>query len=260
MPEGDTVWLTAKRLHDALAGRQIGVFELRIARYALADLRGVSVTDVVARGKHILIRFGNGQTLHTHLRMDGSWHIVRAGNRPPVPGHQIRALVGNAEWLAVGRRVHDIGLIASADEDKLVGHLGPDLLAPDWDADEAVRRLGVEPDRPIGEALLDQRNLAGVGNLYRSEMLFLERINPWAPVRTVRHLSSLLATGHRLLNGNRSHVAQSTTGFLARGQQHWVYRRAGEPCLRCGTPIERGTLGTPPDERSVYWCPTCQAP
>jgi endonuclease-8 len=259
VPEGDTVWLTARRLHQALAGRPLRVFDLRVPALATLDLRGATVTEVLPRGKHLLVRLDDGTTLHSHLKMDGSWYLCRAGERPRGhPEHMIRAQLGNDEWLATGYRIHDLQVVPTADEPRLVGHLGPDVLGPDWDAAEAVRRLCAHPDAAIGEALLDQRNLAGVGNLYKCEVLFLERVNPWTPTAAVPAAARLVATVHRLMRANREHPEQSTTGLLARGREHWVYDRAGEACLRCGTPISRAEQGTPPRQRVTYWCPRCQ--
>jgi endonuclease-8 len=262
VPEGDTVWLTAHRLDAALRGRIVTRFELRVPRLAVADLRGDAVAGVVARGKHILIRFVGGSTLHTHLRMDGSWHLSRADRRPNRhPVHMIRVLVGNEDWLAVGYRVHNVRMLATCDETAVVGHLGPDLLGPGWDpgqAAEAVDRLRQAPQRPVGEGLLDQRNMAGIGNLYRAEVLFLCRVNPWAPVRDVADLSRLVDTARRLLRANRDHPEQSTTGLTTRGDQHWVYLRGGQPCRRCGTLISAGKQGEPPRQRPIWWCARCQ--
>ena len=259
MPEGDTVWLTAHRLHRALAGRELTMCDLRVPAHATADLRGRTVREVVARGKHILIRTSPDLTLHTHLRMDGSWRIGPAGRRPPgLPEHMMRVLLGNAEWWAAGYRVHDVVLVRSADESQLVGHLGPDLLGPDWDTAEAIRRLRQDPDREIGLALLDQRNLAGIGNMYKAEALFVERVNPWTPVADVDDLDSLVGTASRLLRMNRNHPEQSTTGLVGRGREHWVYERAGQPCRRCRTPISRADQGAPPHQRGTYWCVSCQ--
>jgi endonuclease-8 len=143
-------------------------------------------------------------------------------------------------------------------EDQVVGHLGPDLLGPDWDQDEALRRLTSQPDRAIADALLDQRNLAGIGNLYKCEVLFVERVNPWTPVGQVANLASVLTTARRLLRMNRDHPDQSTTGRTGPGRDHWVYGRSGQPCLRCRTPIRRKDQGVPPQQRSTYWCPRCQ--
>jgi endonuclease-8 len=170
----------------------------------------------------------------------------------------IRAQLGNAEWLATGYRVHDLRVIATSDEGELVGHLGPDLLGPDWELARAVANLRRAPDTAIGEALLDQRNLAGIGNMYKCEALFAERVNPWTATGEVRNLAKLVATAHRFLRANRNHPEQSTTGRTGRGLEHWVYGRRGEACLRCRTPISYAEQGTPPYQRATYWCPRCQ--
>ncbi|WP_375493331.1 Fpg/Nei family DNA glycosylase [uncultured Jatrophihabitans sp.] len=260
MPEGDTVWLTAHRLHRALAGRALTVSDFRIPQLATTDLRGVTVDEVLARGKHLLIRLANDFTLHAHLRMDGSWYLSRVGGPRPRRHreHLIRILLGNTEWLATGYRIHDLRFVTRDAEDTLVGHLGPDLLGPDWDAARAVANLQAEPDRAIGEALLDQRVFAGVGNMYKCEILFLEHVHPWTPVRDVLDLRSVVDTSYRLLRANRDHPEQSTTGFVERGREHWVYDRGGQPCLRCRTTIERADQGEPPRARGTFWCPRCQ--
>jgi endonuclease-8 len=260
VPEGDTVWLTAHRLDRALTGRPLSLSDFRVPNLATVDLRGRTVTDVLARGKHILTRVDDDLTVHSHLRMDGSWYLSRTGDRPPRrhPEHMIRVLLGNAEWRATGFRVHDLRVVRRADEHGLVGHLGPDLLGPDWDDTVAATNLSREPDVAIGEALLDQRNLAGIGNMYKCEVLFVERLNPWTPVADVPDLPRLVRTAQRLLRANRDHPEQSTTGSLQRGREHWVYGRGGEPCLRCRTPIRRAEQGAAPSARSTYWCPTCQ--
>jgi len=259
VPEGDTVWLTAKRLHDALTGIPVTTFDLRVPSLATCDLSGDRVGEVIARGKHILMRFAGGLTLHSHLRMDGAWHLVAAGRRPSaMPDHMIRALVGNDRWQAAGYRVHDLRIVRTVDEDHLVGHLGPDLLGPDWDPDEAVRRLQTQTDRSVGETLLDQRNLAGIGNMYKCEALFVERISPWTPVGEVADLRRLVVTSQRLMRANRDHPEQTTTGLLGHGREHWVYQRSGAPCRRCRTPIRHALHGEPPYERDTFWCPRCQ--
>ncbi len=179
MPEGDTVFLAARRLRQALAGRRLTRTDFRVPRYATTDLTGRSVEEVTSRGKHLLIRVEPDVTIHTHFRMDGTWRTFRAG-RPwrGGPGWQIRIVLNNAEYDAVGYRIPVINVVSRTEESGLVGHLGPDLLGPDWDADEAVRRLAGDPDREIGEALLDQRNLAGIGNLYKTELCFLRGVSP----------------------------------------------------------------------------------
>jgi endonuclease-8 len=148
--------------------------------------------------------------------------------------------------------------VRTSSENEVVGHLGPDLLGEDWDPDRAVANLSTEPDRTIGEAILDQRNLAGIGNMYKCEALFVERIHPYTRTGSVADLHRLVTTAQRLLRANRDHPEQSTTGHTTRGQEHWVYGRRGEACLRCGTPISFAEQGKQPFARSSYWCPHCQ--
>lgn len=257
MPEGDTVWLSAKRMHEALAGQVLTRSDFRVPSLATVDLSGQTVLSVAARGKHLLTRLSGGLTLHTHFRMDGTWHLYRSGDRwRGGAGWQVRVVLENASWVAVGYRLPVVELVSS--EDEAVGHLGPDLLADDWDLEEALRRLRASPGREIGLALLDQRLLAGLGNLYRSEVLFLRGLTPWVLVRDVPDLAGLVERGRRLMLANRGHWEQSTTGSLRRGEDHWVFERAGRPCRRCGTRIFSAMQGEAPYERISYWCPRCQ--
>ena len=259
MPEGDTVWLACRRLHESLAGAEVVRSDFRVPQHATVDLTGLRVLEVVSRGKHQLFRFSTGLTLHTHLRMDGSWHVYRPGTpRRGGPEHEVRVVLATAEREAVGYRLPVIELLPTAAEDRAVGHLGPDLLGPDWDAAEALRRLALDPERSVGEALLDQRNLAGIGTLYRAETLFLSGVHPRRPVGEVRDLARVVARAQRLLSANRMHPEQSTTGDTRRGRQHYVFERARQPCLRCATPIETEEFGPAGQERRSYWCPSCQ--
>lgn len=259
MPEGDTVWLTAARLHDSLAGGRLSRFELRVPRHATADLTGSIVLEVVPRGKHLLMRIEPDVTLHSHLGMDGSWRLRRAGERVPGPRVAgVRAVLMTDAWLAVGSDLARLDLVRTDREDEVVGHLGPDLLGPGWDAAEAVRRLGVSPDRQVAEALLDQRNLAGIGNVYQAELLFLRGVHPTTPVRSAGDLDRLVRLARELLMANRTSPGHVTTGDRRPGRRHWVYGRAGAPCRRCGTLIERGRIGRPVEQRVAYWCPYCQ--
>jgi endonuclease VIII len=259
MPEGDTVWLAGRRLHDALAGQPLTRSDFRVPQLATVDLSGRTVTEVVSRGKHLLTRIGDDLTLHTHFRMDGSWHLYRPGDRwRGGPEWQVRVLLENAGWQAVGYRLPVVELFRRDRESAAVGHLGPDVLGPDWDAGEAVRRLAADPEREIGEALLDQRNLAGIGNLYKSESLFLHGVTPWTGVGAVPDLPRLVERAARLLEANKETVSQVTTGDPRRGRQHWVFERGGRPCLRCGTPVASADQGRAPYQRISYWCPTCQ--
>ena len=200
MPEGDTVHLVARNLRAALAGHVLVRCDLRVPALATVDLSGQRVLDVIARGKHLLTRFEAGSTLHTHLRMEGAWHLYRLGARwSGGPLHQVRVVLGTEQWTAVGSRLGVVELLATADEHLAVGHLGPDLLDDDFDLAEATRRLGSDGDRPVGEAVLDQRNIAGIGNLYKAEVLFLSGVSPWRPVVEVGDLESLVVRARRLL-------------------------------------------------------------
>jgi endonuclease-8 len=260
VPEGDTVWLAAQRMHTALAGATLRRGELRVPQLAAVDLTGATVREVVPRGKHLLVRLGDDRTLRTHFRMDGSWHIYRRGSRwRGGPGHDIRAVLATDEWECVGYRLHDLAVVATADEDQLVGHLGPDVLGDDWNLDEALRRLRAHPDEQIGVALLDQRNLAGIGNLYKVEALFLTGVHPWTRVVDVADLPGLVERARTLMRANLHHPEQNTTGDPRRGHDHWVAGRRGRPCRRCGTPVLLGEQGPDLQERVTWWCPRCQA-
>ena len=259
VPEGDTVWRLCRRLDEVLHGRELTRSEFRVPSLATTDLVGVAVRDVASRGKHQLLRFDNGLTLHTHLRMDGAWRIFPRGRRwTGGPAYEIRVVLSTAEHDAVGYRLPVVELVPTADEDQLVGHLGPDLLGPDWAPEEAVRRIGAQPDRTIGEALLDQRNLAGLGTLYRAELLFLQGIHPRTPVRQVTDLGRLVRRAQQLIFVNRWGPEQSTTGDLRPSRRTYVYERTGQPCRRCGTPIRSEEYGPAGQERLSYWCPHCQ--
>lgn len=260
MPEGDAVWRTAQRLATALDGRTLTRTDLRVPQHATADLSGGTVVETVSRGKHLLTRIRHDRewTLHTHLKMEGSWRVYRRGERWSRPAHLARVVLDAGEVSAVGFQLGIVELLPREREDDVVGHLGPDLLGPDWDEAEAVRRLTADPDRPLGEALLDQRNLAGIGTIYRSELCFLTGYDPRSPVGVVADPLRMVRLAHTVLVQNRQHPAICTTGDTRRGRSLWVYGRGGERCRRCGTPIERGELGAPGVERVAYWCPSCQ--
>jgi endonuclease VIII len=257
MPEGDVVWRTARELHDALAGRVLTRSDFRVPRYATVSLTGRTVSEAVSRGKHLLIRVDGDVTVHTHLKMEGSWRISPAASYP-LRDHRIRLILANETWQAVGHQLGIVEVIRTSREAQTVGHLGPDLLGPDWDPAEAIRRLAAALDRAIGEAIMDQRNLAGIGNEYKSEILFLRGISPWRPAGQVAALPEVVDLAQRLLEANKERVGRVTTGNPARGAQNWVYGRAGRPCRRCGTVIRRGDQGPAAEERVTYWCPRCQ--
>jgi len=259
MPEGDTVWQSAKRLHHALADRVLTRSDLRVPKFATADLTGRRVLDVTPRGKHLLTRVEGGLTLHSHLRMDGSWKVYAEDQRwTGGPAHQIRAILANTDRAAVGYRLPVLELLRTADEHKAVGHLGPDLLGPDWDPERALANLLRDPARSLGEALLDQRNLAGIGNVYKSELCFLLGVTPWLPVGALpaERAAQLPALAKKLLEANRDRPVRNTTG--RRGQDLFVYGRAPRPCLRCRTSLQVADQGDGSRERPTYWCPTCQ--
>ena len=260
MPEGDTVWRTAHRLHQALAGRTITLSDFRFPEIATADLRGATTVEVVSRGKHLLHRVDSGLTVHSHLRMEGQWRVERVADTPRwLRRADLRAAVGTDTWSALGLRLGMLEIVPTAREDDIVGHLGPDVLGPDWDPERAVQRL-VASGTVIGAALLDQRVLAGVGTLWASESLFIERIGPWTvaaelPPATVE---TLVARIHRLMDASRHHAVQSSTGVRRRGEEHFVHARSGRPCRRCGNAVRVSMIGPAGRERTMFYCPTCQ--
>lgn len=257
MPEGDTVHLAARKLERALAGRVLTRTDFRVPRYATADLSGRRVCSVSARGKHLLLRVEGGTTLHTHFAMDGSWGIYPRGRRWGSPAHQARVVLETDDLVTVGFLLAAVDLIPTSQEERLVGHLGPDLLGPDWDADEALERFVADPDRQVAETLLDQRVMAGIGNVFACEICFLRGVHPETPVGRVAEPAGLVSLAKRLLEANRGLGRQVTTGDLRRGRGRWVYGRGGKPCRRCGTSVARKAPVTA-RERVSYWCPVCQ--
>lgn len=262
MPEGDTVFALATRLRKSLDGQLIAHGELRVPRHATAKLAGHTIVGHDTHGKHLLTRLTGGLTLHTHLKMTGSWSVTSPGKQLPrrmMP--DVRVLLGLASGTtAYGISLPVVDLIQTAAEREVVGHLGPDPLRADWSAAEAIRRLAAAPTRPLAAALLDQRNLAGLGNLWVNELCFLRGYSPWTPVGGV-DLPATVALAARAL---RQSVAvrgamQVTTGNTRPGEQHWVAGRAGEPCRRCGTVVQVvAEVPGDPERRRTWWCPHCQ--
>ncbi|APB01334.1 DNA-formamidopyrimidine glycosylase family protein [Nocardia seriolae] len=251
MPEGDTVYLTAARLRKALAGKTLTRSDFRVPKYATIDLKGQEVESVGAYGKHLFIRTPD-LSIHTHLKMEGEWRVYIPGQRWSRPAFTARLILANATAEAVGFSLGLVEVLRRRDEHTAVDHLGPDLLGPNWDAAEAVRRLSREPDRPIGLALLDQTNLAGIGNIYRSEVCFLRRIHPATPVGDIDDLPALVDEAHRVLT-------------KAAHEHPWralAYGRQRRPCRRCGTSLVVHLLGDDGDgtraDRGIYFCPRCQ--
>lgn len=261
MPEGDTVHRTAARLDAALRGRVVTHAELRWPSAPDVDLRGATTLEVVARGKHILHRFDTGSTLHTHLRMEGQWRVEHPGARTErtLRRSDLRAAVLTDAWSGFGLRLGMLDLVPTPREGDLVGHLGPDVLGPGWDPALAAERLLAHPGTVV-EALLDQRTLAGVGTFWASELLFIERIHPWAPAGSLdpAALGHLLARLHRLMAAAERTGWQGSTGIQRAGEEAYVHARSGRPCRRCGTTVRVAMAGAPPRERTVFSCPSCQ--
>lgn len=252
MPEGDTVYLAAQRLDTALRGQTIVASDFRIPKYASVDLSGRVVREVRPAGKHLFFDLGD-LSLHTHFKMQGSWHLYRTGERWKKPAHQARVILRTRSWDAVGFDLPVIELVT--DPQAVVAHLGPDLLAENFDPDEAIRRMTSDPERSLGDVLIDQTVVAGLGNVYKSEVAFLAGVDPRTPVERVPDVARILQLAKRAIGANRSTGSQITTGDTRRGRQRWVYGRGGEPCLRCGTRIAVERDGT---QRVTYWCPACQ--
>lgn len=269
MPEGDTVFLAGRRLDDALAGKELTRGELRHPRLISHDLAGRTVLGVASVGKHLFTRFDDGTSLHSHFRMDGTWHLYRPGRPWRGWEHEIRAILEVPDRVAVGFRLHDLDVLSTADEDRWVGHLGPDLLGAAWDEDpegcaaEVLRRLRAEPDRELGAVLLDQKVACGVGNIYKTEVCFLLRVSPWTRVGELseQQCRDAVAWARKLLQRNAWRPEQSTTGDLGDGAQHWVFERGGRGCRRCRdvVTVARQDDGTrDAEDRVAYFCPTCQ--
>ena len=279
MPEGDTIAQSALTLAGVLVGRRVTGFRSSVAgvedRAAALGVVGSAVQAVESRGKHLLLHFGRADgvtgddhaqvrgsavaTLRTHMRMTGSWHLYRAGSRWQKPASYARVIVEAGDVLAVCFSAPEVELLSGS---QVAGHaglgrLGPDLLAPDFDDHEALARLTAATDAEIADALLDQSIMAGIGNVYKSEVLFLERVSPFTTVGSLppETLAQIIRTARRQLKRNVGTTQRRTTGS---GQRNalWVYDRAGQPCARCATVIRRVLQGS--HARSTYWCPACQ--
>jgi endonuclease-8 len=270
MPEGDTIFRAARTLHHALAGHVVTRFETAYAPVARVHddtpVTGRTIEAVESHGKHLVMRFSGDLALRTHMRMHGSWHIYRPGERWQRPRSAMRVLVATDAFVAVGFDVPDAELTRASDLDAgALGRLGPDLLTDDFDAPEALRRLRArDSDATIAEALLDQQAIAGIGNEFKSEVLFEGRVDPFVRVGSLsdERLAALIAIARRQLAANVRDGSlprargRRTTGRMAPDEGVWVYGRGGRPCRRCGTPIASAKHG--PTARLTYWCPTCQ--
>ncbi|WP_392507485.1 Fpg/Nei family DNA glycosylase [Naumannella halotolerans] len=261
MPEGDTTYRAAKQLREALQGATLTRAELRVPRYASTDLRGFTVTASRVIGKNLLLDLRRGDrelTLHSHLKMEGAWHVYSPGQRWRRPGFTARVVLGTSEHQAVG---FDLGLVRLGTPEQTaasLADLGPDPLAADFDADEAVRRLAADPERSIGEALLDQTVIAGLGNVYRCELCFLTGVHPAAPVGEV-DLPPLVELAHTMINRNADQWGRNFSPSGGPREFLWVHMRERRPCRRCGTAIRQARFGGETGmERFIWWCPRCQ--
>jgi endonuclease VIII len=241
MPEGDAVRRTALALDRALAGRVLTACDVRVPRFATVDLVGQTVTGTVAVGKHLLTRTDAGITVHSHRRMDGRWVTGPAGLRTG-PGHQIRVVLRTAESSAIGVRLAMVEVARTELEPGWVGHLGPDILGPDFDP-----HLPLPAERPLVETLLDQRVLAGLGTMWAAEAAFAAGASPYAPAGAVDLAAALVSI--------RSQMLDSVQG---RRPRMAVFERTGLPCRVCGAGIRSGRVGRAPQDRITYWCPHCQ--
>jgi endonuclease-8 len=248
MPEGDTVWHTAAMLRDALAGKTLTRCDIRVPRYATVDLAGRVVDEVISRGKHLFIRVGPA-SIHSHLKMDGSWRVSRVAI-----DHRVRIILEAGDVRVVGIDLGVLEILDRENDQDAVAHLGPDLLGSDWDPRVAAANLMADPQRPLAETLLDQRVMAGIGNVYCNELCFVSGLLPTAPVSAVVDPQRLADRARDMLWANRFRWARCTTGDTRRGRQLWVYGRRGQPCRRCGSPIAYDNTG----DRVAYWCPACQ--
>ncbi|MFP5327639.1 MAG: Fpg/Nei family DNA glycosylase, partial [Acidimicrobiia bacterium] len=261
MPEGDTIYRAATQLRRWLEGREItNASAQRSPRAPVERLVGTTLEGVESRGKHLLMRFSSGHVLHTHMRMSGSWHVYVSGERWQKPDWQARVVLEAGERQAVCFNAPVVELLRDRGDEAhpAMSRLGPDILDDDFDLSAALARAAQLPaDVHVGELLLDQRVSAGIGNIYRCESLFLERVDPWARRAEVGEgtIEALLATARKLMRANVGNRHDGDRGFGLAPGENWVYGRSGRPCRRCGALIKTARLGR--QARLVYWCVQC---
>jgi endonuclease-8 len=262
MPEGDTIYRAARALDRALAGRVVTGFESVFPRLTRVDqdasVRGRTIHRVESRGKHLLITFSGDLVLRTHMRMHGSWHIYRAGERWRRPVSDMRIVIRTAEFDAVAFTVPVAEFSTAGAAARALESLGPDPLAAGFDAAEAVQRIRAAGDAAIADALLDQRAIAGLGNVFKSEVLFAAGVSPFARAGELPEgaVARIVALAVKFMRLSADGGERRTRGSLDRTKRLAVYGRAGKPCFRCGTPISRARQGL--HARSTYWCERCQ--
>ncbi|HEU4840443.1 MAG TPA: DNA-formamidopyrimidine glycosylase family protein [Ilumatobacteraceae bacterium] len=256
MPEGDTIRRLAERINRRFAGQRVERTITRDPRLVGVDLTGAVLREADAHGKHLLIRFDDGRTLHAHLRMDGSF---RVGPVATEPAWRRRVELWMQDGRLTGIDVPVLGVVPTAGEDRIVGHLGPDLCGPDQpDLDEVLERLAEAPDEPLAGALLDQRNVAGFGNVYAVELPFIVGISPLQPIGSIDGLGDLVAVGTAVIRTNAERGPQNTTGRRLHAADHWIYSKGGRPCPLCGAVLDGRGDRESPWGRVTVWCPGCQ--
>jgi len=258
MPEGDTIFRTASTLRRWIGGREVTA---ATGPAGIDRAIGATVTEVEPRGKHLLIRFSSKVVLHTHMRMSGSWHVYPAGERWRRARSQARVVLACGDRVAVCFNAPVVQVLADHEEriHPALTRLGPDVLTNHFDLEEVLRRAGGSPLRTlIGELLLDQTIVAGFGNIYRCEALFLRGLDPWTPLEELdaADLGQLIVTGRRLISHNAGPGSPVAREFGVGRDGPWVYGRTGRPCRRCGTSIRSDRLGE--QARMAHWCPRCQ--
>lgn len=269
MPEGDTIFRAARTLTLALGGDVVRRFDSIFQSLLAVRIEGRTIHGARAAGKHLLIEFSGDLILRTHMRMHGSWHLYDRGAAWKRPHRDMRIVIATEKLEAVGFNIPVAEIVRARDlpRHEVLASLGPDLLEREFDEGEAVRRMRAAGDDPVADVLLNQRVLAGIGNVYKSEVLFVCRVNPFVPTRELDDatLHALVATARRLLQANTMQNLPSMTTYPgyrrttrrdAPGSRLWVYGRAGRPCRRCGAPIRMRRHGV--HARAAYWCESCQ--
>ena len=256
MPEGDTIRRLADRIRDRFAGQRCEWCITRDPRLVGVDFTGSRLVDIDALGKHLMIRFDDGRTLHAHLRMTGSWTVGPASNEA---AWRRRVELWMEDGRLTGLDVPILGVVATAREATLVGHLGPDLCGDEPpDIDDVTARLHRGASEPLAGALVDQCNVAGFGNLYAVELPFVVGVSPNQAIGTVDELDALVGIGIAMIRTNARRGPQNTTGRRIATDDHWIYGKRGRPCPLCGTCLDGWAEGTSPWRRVSTWCPSCQ--
>lgn len=266
MPEGDTIFRTAVVLRRVLAGQAVTGFEIVAPKVSAAacdeGIVGSRVEAIESNGKHLFITFGTPRrvVLHTHMKMSGSWHVYRPGERWWEPASEARVIIRTAGAVAPCFHPPIVELLTERELGlhRVVSQLGPDIIRDEFDMDEAIRRLRSNEDRDVATALLDQRAISGIGNVFKVEALFLARTSPWSQVGELddAKLREIVEHARKLIRLNRDGGARRTRFGLNASERMWVDERAGLPCHVCGTRVESGWH---PDEvRKSWYCPTCQ--